>query len=85
MWCAQVPLTPVFPRQFTAQQVHSPLHLQEEVLPTKAAKTVSMQDPTQNQEQIKLRERKKISEKNKSSIERIGQHQVKDLIDKLKE
>ena len=38
MWCSQVPLTPVFPRHCTSQQVHSPLHLQEEALPTRAAK-----------------------------------------------
>jgi len=44
-----------------------------------------MQDPTQNQEQIKLRERKKFRKNNKSSNERMRQHQLKDLIDKLKD
>jgi len=44
-----------------------------------------MQDPTQNQEQIKLRDRKKIQKNNKSSNERMGQHQLKDVIDKLKD
>jgi len=43
-----------------------------------------MHDPTQNQEQIELRERKKLQKNNKSSKERMGQHQLKDLIDKLK-
>jgi len=44
-----------------------------------------MQDPTQNQEQIKLRDRKKIQKNNKSSNERMRQHQLKDVIDKLKD
>ena len=34
-------LTPVFPRQCTSQQVHSPQHLQKESLPTRITKTMS--------------------------------------------
>jgi len=53
-------LTLQFSRQCTLT-IDSLTLLQEEASPTKAAKIVSMQDPTQNQVQIKLRERKKNS------------------------
>jgi len=83
MWCSQVLLTPVFPRQCTSQQVHSPLHLQEEALPTRAAK--QSECPEQRKpEKKRCHLRIAKTENKKNSNERNGQHQVKELIDKLK-
>jgi len=72
LWCSSSPsLHHNSLGNVLSQQSHSPLHLQEEASPTKAAKTVSMQELTQNQVQIKLRESKNFRKKIKAQLKEL--------------